>query len=225
MRPLPSFFERGVDVSAGGSSRSGLRRVAAIVAAGVILAGTVALMGCGGDSGETSPSPVASVSPSPTVSYYEGMSTQQTMQLQKGLAEYGFYTGPIDGVYGPATMAGVKQAQAKLGVPVDGIWGPETSQAYQAYVKEQSGKDQPDAFVMEMQADLAALGYYTGEVDGYYGPDTEAAVKAFQKDYGLEVTGEFDEATVNAINAALKHSTASPSPSPTKSPSPSPTAS
>jgi peptidoglycan hydrolase-like protein with peptidoglycan-binding domain len=202
--------------------------VAAIVAAGVVLAGTVVLMGCGddgGDGGGTSASPVASTSPSPTVSYYEGMSTAQTMQLQKGLAEYGFYTGPIDGVYGPATMEGVKQAQTKLGVPADGIWGPETSQAYQAYVKEQSGKDQPDAFVMQMQADLAALGYYTGEVDGYYGPDTEAAVKAFQKDHGLKVTGEFDEATVNAINAALKQPTASPTASPSPSPSASPTTS
>jgi peptidoglycan hydrolase-like protein with peptidoglycan-binding domain len=146
------------------------------------------------------------------------MSTEQTMQLQKGLAEYGFYTGPIDGVYGPATMDAVKQAQTKLGVPADGIWGPATSQAYQAYMKEQSGKDQPDAFVMQMQADLTALGYYTGEVDGYYGPDTEAAVKAFQKDHGLKVTGKFDEATVNAIDAAMKHPTASPSPSSTASP-------
>lgn len=210
-------------MSAGGSSRSGIWIAVAIVVAGVLVAGAVALTRGGDDDGSggtssASPSPVASVSPSPSASYYEGMSTEQTMQLQKGLAEYSFYTGPIDGVYGQETMDAVKQAQAKLGVPVDGIWGPATSQAYQAYMKEQSGKDQPDAFVMQMQADLAALGYYDGKVDGYYGPDTEAAVKAFQKDNGLKVTGEFDEATVNAIDAAMKHPTPSPSPSPSASP-------
>jgi peptidoglycan hydrolase-like protein with peptidoglycan-binding domain len=71
---------------------------------------------------------------------------------------------------------------------------------------------------MQMQADLTALGYYTGEVDGYYGPNTEAAVKAFQKDNGLKVTGEFDQATIEAIDAAMKHPTASPSPTTSASP-------
>jgi peptidoglycan hydrolase-like protein with peptidoglycan-binding domain len=209
-------------MGAGGSSRSGIWIAVAIVVAGALVAGTVMLTRGGDDGGSgtsgASTAPVASVSPSPSASYYTGMSTQQTMQLQKGLAEYGFYTGPIDGVYGAATMDAVKQAQTKLGVPADGIWGSATSQAYQAYIKEQSGKDQPDAFVMQMQADLTALGYYDGKVDGYYGPDTEAAVKAFQKDNGLKVTGEFDEATVNAIDAAMKHPTASPSPSMSASP-------
>lgn len=55
-------------------------------------------------------------------------------------------------------------------------------------MKQPSGKNQPDTFVMQMQADLAVLGYYTGTIDGYYGPDTEAAEKAFQKDNGLPAT-------------------------------------
>ena len=210
-------------MSAGGSSRTGIWIAAAIVVAAVVIGGAV-LLTRGGDEGGGA-SPAASVTPTPAASVYTGMSTEETMQLQKGLAAYGFYTGPIDGVYGPETMAAVKVAQTKLGVPADGIWGPETSQAYQKYVEEQSGKKKPDAFVMQMQADLAALGYYTGEVDGFYGPDTEAAVKAFQKDNGLPVTGEFDEVTVNAINAAMKHPTSSPTPTKSASPKASPTAS
>ena len=210
-------------MSAAGSSRTGIWIAVAIVVAAVVVAGAV-LLTRGGESGGGA-TPTASVTPSPSSSIYAGMSTEETMQLQKGLAAYGFYTGPIDGVYGPETMAAVKEAQTKLGVPADGIWGPETSQAYQKYVEQQSGKKKPDAFVMEMQADLTALGYYTGTVDGFYGPDTEAAVKAFQKDNGLPVTGEFDEATVNAINAAMKHPLASPTPSKSPSPKTSPTAS
>jgi peptidoglycan hydrolase-like protein with peptidoglycan-binding domain len=209
-------------MSARGSSRASAWLAVATIVAGVLVAGSL-LLACGdSDSSSTSTpaSEAATTSPSPSASYYTGMSTEQTMQLQKGLASYGFYTGQIDGVYGPETMQAVKKAQTKLGVPADGIWGPETSHAYQAYMKEQSGKNQPDVFVMQMQADLTALGYYTGEVDGYYGPDTEAAVKAFQKDHGLPVTGEFDSATVDAINAALKDPTAKPTVSPTATSSP-----
>jgi peptidoglycan hydrolase-like protein with peptidoglycan-binding domain len=208
-------------MSAGGSSRTGIWIAVAIVVAAVVIGGVLLLTRGGDDGSPSSATPTASASPSPSASYYSGMSTEQTMQLQKGLAAYGFYTGPIDGVYGQETMDAVKRAQTKLGVPADGIWGPETSQAYQAYVKAQSGKNKPDAFVMQMQADLTTLGYYTGKVDGFYGPDTEAAVKAFQKDNGLPVTGKFDEATVNAIDAALKHPTATPTP--TKTPTPTPT--
>jgi len=182
--------------------------VPALSALALALALAVMLAACG----SSSPTPAATVtvtasptSPtaSPSSAAYTGMPTASVIKLQKGLAAAGLYSGPIDGVYGPATEAAVKQAQVKLGVPPDGIWGPSTSKAYQAYVQQHGGGKHPDAFVMQMQVDLADLGYYTGKVDGYYGPGTEAAVKAFQKDNGLPVTGELDSATVNAINRAV----------------------
>ena len=40
-------------------------------------------------------------------------------------------------------------------------------------------------FVAELQADLAALGYFSGRIDGIFGALTRAAVLAFQADQGL----------------------------------------
>ena len=58
-----------------------------------------------------------------------------------------------------------------------------------------------DAKITEIQQTLAKLGYYTYEVTGYYGEATTAAVKDFQAKAGIEVTGNVDEATWNAIFA------------------------
>ena len=56
-----------------------------------------------------------------------------------------------------------------------------------------------DAKITEVQQTLTKLGYYTYEVTGYYGEATTAAVKDFQAKAGIEVTGNVDEATWNAI--------------------------
>ena len=58
-----------------------------------------------------------------------------------------------------------------------------------------------DAKITEIQQTLTKLGYYTYEVTGYYGEATTAAVKDFQAKAGIEVTGNVDEATWNAIFA------------------------
>ena len=55
--------------------------------------------------------------------------TDSTKQLQQLLTTYGFYTGPIDGVYSAATVAGVKALQAALGVPPTGVVDAATLQA------------------------------------------------------------------------------------------------
>ncbi|WKD60060.1 N-acetylmuramoyl-L-alanine amidase [Corynebacterium caspium] len=47
-------------------------------------------------------------------------------QLQKHLQELGFYTERIDGVFGPATDAALRNFQLNSGLQVDGICGPET---------------------------------------------------------------------------------------------------
>jgi peptidoglycan hydrolase-like protein with peptidoglycan-binding domain len=68
----------------------------------------------------------------------------------------GYYSGPIDGVYGdqttaavkemqtgtaPETAAAVKQLQTDLGVTADGRFGPETAAAFNEAVA--SGELQP----------------------------------------------------------------------------------
>lgn len=47
-------------------------------------------------------------------------------EVQRILIEGGYYTGPIDGVYGPDTEAAVRAYQTAHGLEVDGVVGPHT---------------------------------------------------------------------------------------------------
>lgn len=50
---------------------------------------------------------------------------------------------------------------------------------------------------------LAYLGYYRIKVDGIWGNGSVGATKKFQEDYGLEVTGIFDQATEAKIKSVI----------------------
>lgn len=66
------------------------------------------------------------------------------------------------------------------------------------------------AFVVELQQNLAALGYAVGAADGIYGEKTEAAVKSFQKARGLTVDGWAGPRTLEAIGKAIAERSAKP---------------
>jgi peptidoglycan hydrolase-like protein with peptidoglycan-binding domain len=139
-----------------------------------------------------------------TIAAYEsqikGDSTVATLQQQ--LRNWGYYSGNIDGVYGPGTVQAVKDLQTDLGVtPVDGKWGPKTQAAVIAAHKNSS---KGTATTMQIQSDLATLGFYAGNIDGVYGPQTTAAVKAFQKANGLPVDGIVGPDTLTAIQMQMK---------------------
>ncbi|MFV8754808.1 peptidoglycan-binding protein [Nannocystaceae bacterium ST9] len=53
-----------------------------------------------------------------------------------------------------------------------------------------------------IQQRLRALGYYFGKVDEDVGPQTQAALRRFQGKQGLSVTGEADDATLDALRDA-----------------------
>jgi len=54
-----------------------------------------------------------------------------------------------------------------------------------------------DSFnVYRGQIALKELGYNPGPIDGVLGPATRDAIRQFQRDHGLAVTGQFNEATV-----------------------------
>ena len=57
----------------------------------------------------------------------------------------------------------------------------------------------PDEVIMNVQQALKELGYYAGDVNGSLGVDTRRALTAYQQDYGLDITGAVDEATVRAL--------------------------
>lgn len=57
--------------------------------------------------------------------------------------------------------------------------------------------------VIELQSELAAAGFYSGEISGTYTTDTRDAVIALQKALGVEIDGIYGPATAVAYEAAL----------------------
>ena len=57
----------------------------------------------------------------------------------------------------------------------------------------------PDQVIINVQNALKQLGYYAGDLNGSLGVDTRQALTAYQQDYGLEVTGVVDGATVRGL--------------------------
>jgi peptidoglycan hydrolase-like protein with peptidoglycan-binding domain len=141
-----------------------------------------------------------------------GTSTSATdpavADLQSVMKRLGYYSGPIDGVYGPATSAAVTEMQKALGVTADGIFGPATDAALKG-----KGHD----VVVQIQTELTRYGYYTGPIDGDYGTATKAAVEQLQKDLGLTADGLVGPQTVDAVNKAVADGTLVPSTTTTSS--------
>ena len=59
----------------------------------------------------------------------EALTASQTKTVQTKLKNWGYYSGKIDGIYGPKTKEAVKYFQRKNGLTVDGIVGKKTAAA------------------------------------------------------------------------------------------------
>lgn len=55
-----------------------------------------------------------------------GSRGSQVSQLQQILKQFGYYPGPVDGVFGPQTRNAVNTFQSDTGIKQDGIFGPVT---------------------------------------------------------------------------------------------------
>ena len=121
--------------------------------------------------------------------------------LQKVMKRLGYYSGPIDGLYGSATTAAVTEMQKALGVTADGNYGPATEAALKGKAKD---------VVVQLQTELAKYGYYTGPIDGHYGPDTQSAVMKLQTDLGVNPDGVVGAETIDAFHKAVADGTLKP---------------
>ncbi len=84
-------------------------------------------------SGDGADFPAATRAATFSLIVYEPEETQQL------LAALGFYTGPIDGIYGPRMEVALRSAQSTYGLPVDGKVSPETlDKLRDALAKKQS---------------------------------------------------------------------------------------
>lgn len=60
---------------------------------------------------------------------YWGSQGGKVYEVQQKLKQWGYYDGPIDGIYGAQTFEAVKKFQAKNGLKVDGVVGDQTAAA------------------------------------------------------------------------------------------------
>ena len=59
----------------------------------------------------------------------QGSTGAQVRTVQTKLKNWGYYTGAVDGIYGPKTVAAVKYFQRKNGLAEDGVVGAKTAAA------------------------------------------------------------------------------------------------
>ena len=118
------------------------------------------------------------------------------------MTRLGYYSGPIDGVYGDANIGWRERDAEGVGRERGRGLGPSTEAALKG-----KGKD----VVVKIQTELATYGYYTGPIDGNYGTGTSAAVEQLQQDLGVTADGRVGAETVDAFNKAVADGTLQPS--------------
>jgi len=164
----------------------------AMVTVAAVVALVAAVAGCG--SGGSSTTVTVTTASSTTAQTPQTVTGPAVAELQRVMTRLGYYSGPIDGIYGPATTSGVQAMQTALGVTADGIYGAKTHAAL---------KGKGKYVVVELQIALAEYGYYTGPINGEYGAATIRAVKKLQTDLGVTADGRFGSETAKAFNEAV----------------------
>ena len=149
-------------------------------------------------------------------------------RLQERLAELGYLTGKIDGIFGAATEDALRRFQRRYGLPETGKLDAATEAALFPApaattapwnVRLREG-DQGDE-VSQVQACLARYGFMNTEPTGEYDADTSAAVEAFQS-YAVRYYGtEFDDPQpLLEEPELLSADVAAPTPTPTPTAAP-----
>lgn len=153
------------------------------------------------------------------------------MNLQKLLADRGFYNGAVDGIMGSQTRSAIVAAQKAYNLTADGVAGPQTLAALESDGSSKSTATPISATATTKSADVSNLqellskrGFYNGAVDGIMGSQTRAAIVAAQKNYGLATDGIAGAQTLAALESgasnvsiATKNTTTSPTPTATTS--------
>lgn len=129
------------------------------------------------------------------------------MNLQKLLADRGFYNGAVDGIMGSQTRSAIIAAQKAYNLTADGVAGPQTLAA----LESDGGKPKATPIittattksteVSKLQELLSKRGFYNGAVDGIMGPQTRSAIIAAQKNYGLVTDGIAGVQTMSALES------------------------
>lgn len=137
--------------------------------------------------------------------YREGSNGSVVSQVQSNLKQWGYYSGSVDGIFGPKTTEAVKYFQSTNGLTADGIVGPATLEKLGISVASNTSSSQSnDLYLLSRIISAEARGEpYAGQVAvGAVAlnrvkhpsfPNTLAGV-VYQKDAFTAVTdGQFNE--------------------------------
>ena len=124
--------------------------------------------------------------------------------LQVGLRAHGLYGGPIDGVPGPLTKAGVMRLQVQKGIRPTGKVGRKTRRALGQLGSPLLGQRQlwPGLVgwdVSSLEFRLVRYGLSPGAVDGRFDESTRLALIRFQRQVGLHPDGIAGKKTFRAL--------------------------
>ena len=177
--------------------------------------------------------PDPNMTPEPTVFLMKlGVKGDEVRRLQERLRDLGYYSGEVDGQYGPGTQEAVIRFQEQHGLTADGIAGESTRsylymQSAQTFIPTPAPTPTPGLLkkghngesVKAMQRRLQELGYYEGSIDGDFGGGTEEAVRLFQSQNGLDVDGVAAKQTFALLYSdSAKQVTITPTPDPNAMP-------
>lgn len=98
-------------------------------------------------------------------SYKRGSTGNVVVQIQTKLRDQGFYSGPVDGIFGSATEKAVKSYQARYGLSVDGKVGTQTLAALGISAGSASSSGNNDVALLARLISAEARGEpYSGQV-------------------------------------------------------------
>ena len=124
--------------------------------------------------------------------------------LQVALRAHKLYAGPVDGLSGPLTKAGVRTLQRRAGIRPSGRVGPATRRALGPLGRPLLGERELwighigwDVSSLEFR--LRRLGLRPGKVDGRFTNATERALQRFQRNSGLRPDGIVGRFTIRAL--------------------------
>jgi peptidoglycan hydrolase-like protein with peptidoglycan-binding domain len=128
-----------------------------------------------------------------------------TTNLQTQLQQVSLYAGQIDGIYGPETLAAVKQLQKDSGLPETGYADKATQAALDAKLAAlgQQAAAAELTSTATVQTILTLTGFWTGPIDGVWTDELTAALQAFQTKLGVPPSGEVDAPTLAAFEQAV----------------------
>ncbi len=132
-----------------------------------------------------------------------GSTGQAVKELQQLLYHWGYYFGPIDGIFGLWVQSSVKGYQHRVFLVEDGIVGSLTWQALYSgapvnmpiLMNGSSGNA-----VKIVQNVLKINGYYFGSIDGFFGTMTDVAVRQLQLSKALPQDGIVGYRTWHALS-------------------------